>query len=113
MKTATLDPLCVFLSDKIQAGLQQDERCCSLPLPPGPGQPGSEAGSEREQACERGACGDSRYCLLSLPLIPIKAVKGQIPCKATGTTPGLPVPKERTCSESNSQASPEQTQVIK
>lgn len=77
MKTATRDPLCVCLSDKIQAGLQQDERCCSVPLPPGPGQLGSEAGSEREQACERGAYGDSRYCLLSLPLTPIKAVEGQ------------------------------------
>lgn len=57
MKTATLDPLCVLLSDKIQAGLQQDERCHTLSLPLGPGQLGSEAGSECEQARERGAYG--------------------------------------------------------
>lgn len=70
MKTETLDPLGVCLSDKIQAGLQQDERRCSVPLPPSPGQLGSEAGSEREQTCERGTYGGQWLLLALTPFNP-------------------------------------------
>lgn len=54
---ATPDLLRGFLSDKIQAGPAQDEGRCALPLSSSPGQPGSQTGPEREQACERGGYG--------------------------------------------------------